>query len=111
MTPAQQKQLSFALVDLYVLCYKDKTGRKPTVNRFREKWGFQDMVDSIGYDRSVEIVKYYFETQNNWTPNHLFNNFDKLDEALTKRDADRARREALREETRRRVEEWDKTHG
>lgn len=110
MTPAKQKQLAFALVDLYVLCYESKTGRKPVVNRYREKWGFQDMLDSLGYDRACEVIKYYFTTTNNYSPVHLFSNFDRFIEAIDKRDKDRARRAKLREQTRKMVEEWDAAH-
>jgi hypothetical protein len=107
---AKQKQQSFALVDLYCLCYESKTGRKPIVNRYREKWGFQDMLESLGYDLAVEVVKYYFTTTNNYSPVHLFSNFDRFAEAIAKRDADRARRAKLREQTTRMVQEWDAAH-
>jgi hypothetical protein len=110
VTPAKQKQLSFALVDLYALCYEKKLGRKPTINRYREKWGFQDMLDSLGYERSCEVIEYYFTTTNNYSPVNLFNNFDRLHEAITKRDLDRQRRKKLQEQTRKMVEEWDAQH-
>lgn len=105
-----QKKQPYMLIDLYIRIQTNKTGRAPVVNRYKEKWGFQDMIDSIGYDRSVEVIKFYFETRNNWTPAHLFSIFDKLDESLRKRDADRERRAILREETRLRTEEWEKTY-
>jgi hypothetical protein len=104
MPPASQKQ-SYSLISLFEHMYELKTGRKPTLNKYREKWGFQDMIDSIGYDRAVEVIKFYFDTPNAWTPGHLFNNFDRLDESLRKRDDDRAHRAALREQTRLRMEE------
>lgn len=107
---SKTKQQSMELIDLFVLCYTSKTGRKPVVNRYKEKWGFQDMIDSIGYERSVEIVKFYFETSNAWTPVSLFNIFDKLDESLRRRDEDRARREKLREKTLEALKEWDAQH-
>jgi hypothetical protein len=109
MAAAVQKQ-PYMLIDLYILCFKNKTGRTPVVNKYREKWGFQDMIASVGYDRSVELIKFYFQTSSNWSPAHLFSTFDKLDDSLRKRDADRERRATLREETRLRMEEWEKTH-
>lgn len=110
MAASKTKQQSLELIDLFVLCYHGKTGRKPVVNRYKEKWGFQDMIDSIGYERSVEVVKFYFETSNAWTPTNLFNIFDKLDESLRRRDEDRARRAKLREQTNKALEEWDAQH-
>jgi hypothetical protein len=75
------------------------------LNKYREKWGFQDMIDSIGYDRAVEVMKFYFETPAPWTTTQLFNTFDRLDDSLRKRDADRERRAILREQTRQRMEQ------
>lgn len=104
MPPASQKQ-AYSLIGLFEHMHELKTGRKVALNKYREKWGFQDMIDSIGYERSTEVIKFYFETVNAWTPQHLFNNFDRLDESLRKRDEDRKRRAILREQTRQRMED------
>lgn len=100
-----QKKQPYMLIDLYILLYKQKSGRAPVINRYKEKWGFQDMIDSLEYDRAVEVIKYYFMTDNNWSTSQLFNNFEKYDDALRKRDADREYRAKLREETRLRMED------
>lgn len=100
--------LYYKLMDLFASEYQIKFGKKPSLNRYREKWGFKDMIDSIGYDRSVEVIQFFFTTtRNNYTTNNLFNNFDVLDRALTERDEDRAKRARLIKETEQRVREWD----
>lgn len=105
------KNLHYKLMDLFSSEYEIKFGKKPTLNRYREKWGFKDMIDSIGYDRAVEVLKFFFTTtRNNYTTNSLFNDFDTLDRALTERDEDRAKRARLIKETEQRVREWDATH-
>lgn len=107
---AKQKE-PYMMMDAYVALYKTKFGKKPTINRYREKWGFGDMIDSIGYDRSMEVMRYFFDTvRGTYSPQSLFNNFDKLDVALAERDADRERRAAIRKETEQRVIEWEATH-
>ena len=111
MARAKSQNLPYALMDAYASLYELRLGRKPNLNRYREKWGFGDMIDSIGYDRALEVLKFYFDTQrNNYTTNNLFNTFDKLDLAITQRDQDRARREATRKLTELRVQEWDREH-
>lgn len=104
MASAAQKQ-PYMLISLFEHLFEQRAGRKLTLNKYREKWGFQDMIDSVGYDRAVEIIKFYFSTDNQWTTSHLFNVFDKLDDSLRKRDEDRVKRAKLREETRLRMEE------
>ena len=104
----KQDNRTYALIDLYALLYSDKYKKKPTVNKYRDKWGFLDMIDSVGYERSVKITKYYFSLDRAGHPlNWLFNNFDKLDEGLSMRDADRQKRATLREQTAKRMEESD----
>jgi hypothetical protein len=105
---AKAKSLPYALMDKYVAAYSNKFGRKPEINRYREKWGFGDMIESIGYERSLAVIEFYFLTsQDIYSPAKLFNTFDKLDVALAERDADRAKRTKVREETERRVREWE----
>jgi hypothetical protein len=102
----KQDNRTYALIDLYALLYTDRYKKKPTINKYRDKWGFLDMIDSVGYERSVEITKYYFLLDKSAHPlNWLFNNFDKLDTELSARDADRQRRARLREQTARRMED------
>jgi hypothetical protein len=96
----------YALIDLFVLVYSTRFNKKPSVNKYRDRWGFIDMIDSIGYERSVEVVKYFVSLdRDNYQLTWLFNNFDRLDAILTERDEDRARREKIRLKTQQRVEE------
>lgn len=99
----------YALISLFKSQYKSRYGRDITLNQYRERWGFQDMIDSVGYERSREIIEHYFSTSpsQHHNPQWLFNNFEKLDAYMTERDADRERRAKIRELTRQRAEELD----
>lgn len=103
ITAKQQPQV---LISLYLELHRNKYGKAPVVNRFKEKWAFQDVIDSVGYERARQLLEYYFETS---VPGHplmnFYYSFDKMDEALTARDADRSYRLQLMEETRKRFEE------
>lgn len=102
---AKRDTRPYQLVDLYAKLYADKYGRKPTVNKYRDKYGFEDMIDSVGFERTVELLHYYFGTErSSHTLQGLFYNFDKYDEQLKLRDEDRARRAKMMEETKKRVE-------
>jgi hypothetical protein len=99
-------KLAHALVTKYTNLFELKYGRKPTMNRYREKWAMQDVIDSVGYDRAVEILDYYFQISKSGHPLAWFyNNFDKIDESMLKLQEDKNRRAKLLEQTKRMVEE------
>jgi hypothetical protein len=66
----------------------------------------QDVIDSVGYDRSKELLDYYFKITK---PGHpltwFFYNFDKIDENMVKLQQDKERRKFLLEQTKKMVEE------
>jgi hypothetical protein len=100
------------LVTLYMKMFDERYGRKPQLNRYREKWGFQDMITDLGYDRAKEIVEYYFKTSK---PGHpvafLLNNYDKINGYYDEKKNDDEKRRKLRADTAARVREWEEAHG
>ena len=101
---ANEKQ-PYVLIGLYESLYLEKYGRKPRINKFREKWAMQDVIDSVGYDRSVELLKYYFKTNKSGHPlNFFYNNFDRIDQLEKEIKKDKAVRSVLLEETKKMVE-------
>jgi len=99
-------KLAYALMDKYSNLFALKYGRKPSLNKYKEKWAMVDVIDSISYDRAVEVLEYYFKTTR---PGHpltwFYMNFDKLDEVMLRLEEDESRRAKLREQTKRLVEE------
>lgn len=107
---AQQK--AYALITLYENQYKAKYGSKPSLNRHRDKWGFQDMLEDLGYDDARDVIMYYFEMKHIGHPlQTLLRNYDRYHQIKEERKEDRARRLELREKTLKRVEEFEKEHG
>lgn len=65
----------------------------------------QDVIDSVGFDRAIKLLEYYFNTQKSGHPlQFFFYNFDRMDNAITELDKDKARRRLLLEETKHMVE-------
>lgn len=99
-------KLAYALLGFYEKCYTEKYGNKPKYNKYREKWGVQDLIDTVGFDRAKDLLSYYFRIDR---PNHQLQwflyNFDKLDDMLVQIEKDKARRTMLLEQTKRMVEE------
>ncbi len=93
------------LIAYYEDLYSQKYSRKPKINRFREKWAMQDVIDSVGYDRARELLDYYFRTGKNGHPlNFFFYNFDRMDQVEKEREKDRINRSMLRQQTKTLVE-------
>lgn len=100
-----KKNQPYILVWKYQKLYKEKYGKDIIVNKFREKSAMQDVIDSIGFDRAMELLEYYFKL-NRSNHNLLFFlwNFDRLDLAEKEISKDKTKREQLREATKRLVE-------
>jgi hypothetical protein len=98
----------YILITHYQNLYKDKYGKIPTVNKFREKWGMQDVIDSVGFTRTRELLDYYFKTSKNGHPlQFFFYNFDKIDQVNKEIIKDKTNRVLLRQATKKMVEEGE----
>ena len=96
----------YILMTLYQSLYKEKYGRVPQLNKFREKWAMQDVIDSIGLDRAKELLIYYFSLPKSGHPlQFFFYNFDRIDSAVLEVEKDKERRRLLLQETKKMVEE------
>lgn len=106
MSSTSDAKLTYSLLAVYDKLYIEKYGNKPVYNKYREKWGMQDVIDSVGYDRAKDLISYYFKVTK---PKHplawFFYNFDKLDDMLNQAELDKIKREKIREQTKRMVEE------
>jgi hypothetical protein len=106
-----EAKLAHGLVSLYCTLFKEIYKKPAVVNKFREKWAMQDVIDSVGYDRAKELLEYYFKLNKPGHPiSWFFYNFEKLDFNLQQAQADKARRELIRSKTKTMVEERDNEH-
>lgn len=101
---ASEKQ-PYVLIGLYLSMYKERYNKTITVNKFREKWAMQDVIDSVGFDRAKELLIYYFATNKNGHPlNFFYNNFDRIDALNKEIQKDKINRSRLLDETKKMVE-------
>jgi hypothetical protein len=101
----QDAQQAYALVSLYAALYKSKYSKQPLINRYREKWAMQDVIDTVGFERAKELIDYYFKCNKPGHPlNWFLYNFDRLDDIMVKSVEDLERRKKLREQTKTLVE-------
>jgi hypothetical protein len=96
----------YILLTEYQSLYKERYGKAITLNKFREKWAMQDVIDSVGYDRAKELLEYYFGLNKNGHPlQFFFYNFDKMDALKIEIEKDKNKRRLLLEETKKMVEQ------
>ena len=95
----------YVLIGLYESLYKDRYNVKPKINKFREKWAMQDVIDSVGFERAKELLAYYFKTGKSGHPlSFFFYNFDKIDYLKSELDKDANNRRLLLQATKNLVE-------
>jgi hypothetical protein len=96
----------YILLTIYMALYEQKYGKKPRLNKYKEKWAMQDVLDSIGFDKAKDVLNYYFRTGKVGHPlNFFYNNFDRLEDMMVQIDKDIVNRARLLEQTRKLVEE------
>ncbi len=95
----------YVLIGLYENLYFEKYNKKPRINKFREKWAMQDVIDSVGMDKAKDLLVYYFKTAKSGHPlSFFFYNFDKIDYLKTEREKDAKHRKLLLQATKQLVE-------
>ncbi len=106
-----EAKLAYGLVSLYAALYKKVYKKTAVVNRYREKWAMQDVIDSVGYDRAKTLLEYYFSVSKQGHPiSWFFYNFEKLDIQLQAKEEDKTRRQIIMSKTKTMVEERDNEH-
>ena len=96
----------YILLTIYMALYEQKYGKKPRINKYKEKWAMQDVLDSIGFESAKDVLSYYFRTGKSGHPlNFFYNNFDRLEDMMIQINKDVANRARLLEQTKKLVEE------
>lgn len=104
-TPKQ----AHALVSYFQKQYEARYGCKPKrVNRYAARWGFDSILMDMSEDDAKSLIDYYLTTvsQNNHALDWFFYNYEKLIEAKEKHEKDAAALARIREESKKRAEEW-----
>src|SRR5215216_2898384 len=93
-------KLAYSLIDLYIYEYFARFNRRPDVNRFKSKYGFQDMINDLGFERSKKVIVHYVSSNRpSITVNDLLYNYDKISAVIDQMEEDEKNRAVLREET------------
>jgi hypothetical protein len=106
LAEGNKKSEPYILLGIYQKLYKEKYGKQPKVNKYRDKWAMQDVIDSVGYERALELVNYYFHIDRaDHSLIFFLYNFDKMDRMKIEIDKDKKNRQLLLEATKNMVEE------
>jgi len=103
---ARKNQEPYVLLSQYEKLYLSKYGVKPRINKYRDKWGMESMIDDLGVEKARIVLDLYFKTvsSDRHSLSFLYNNYDKIVTFSVIKEKDAERRRAILEETRKRVE-------
>lgn len=102
-----KKRLDYALRGIWKKKYEDQLGQTWNSSIHRDASQLNKVIEDIGYDRSKELIEYYFEVQRRPDFMYFIYNYDKIAEAKDARDKGIEQSKRLREATRRRMKELD----
>ena len=103
---ASKNQEPYVLLWQFEKLYEERYGRKPIVNKFRDKMAMKDVIDSVGFERAQRLVDYYFSlNRDSHKLSFFLFNFDRMDVAEKEHAKDVQNRKKLIEATKRMVEE------
>lgn len=105
-------QQANALITKYVALYKERHGEPPVINRYRERWGFQSIIEDLGKDDATKVVVYYLSLKKSrHDVQELLRTYDELHKNRLADEKDIKDREKLAVETARRVKEYLERNG
>lgn len=83
------EKLAFVLLNNYAKLYQLKYDKKPTLNKYKEKWGASSLIEDFGIDEVDRVLNYYFKLQKDKHPLVWFySNFESLLNALNNTERD-----------------------
>jgi hypothetical protein len=98
-------KLAFAALDYFTEAYSQKYGKKPSINKYRDKWGMDDVISDLGYDDTIRTLDFFFRTARaDHKLNDFYNSYDRLNESRIATEKDKQVRRRLLEETKRRMQ-------
>lgn len=103
---AEKNKQPYIMLWKYEKLYEERYGKKILLNKYRDKSAMKDVIDSVGFDRAMQLLEYYFKTSKAGHSLIFFlYNFDRMDKAEKEIAKDRKKREELRQATKKMVEE------
>lgn len=104
-TQVDKNKQPYVMLWKYEKLYEQKYNKKPRVNKYRDKQAMRDVIDTVGFERGMDLLEYYFKTSKYGHPLVFFlYNFDRMDQAERELTKDKKNRELLREATKKLVE-------
>lgn len=99
------KSEPYRLIGEFAKLYKEKYNKPVRINRYKYKWAMFDMIEDYGSSRVYEVMRYYFDLNNDkHTIDFFVYNFDRLEKSMVELQKDREHRQRLREATKKMVE-------
>lgn len=97
-----ERKNRFALISKFEQLCKLNGHQRPTLNRYKEQWAADDLLESWDDPQLYSAMEYYFKVNNTPTWKGYCNNVDRLLQSMKAQEEDAAFRAAMREK----AKEW-----
>lgn len=100
MAASKDNKESYMLLSLYNTLYRDHYNSSPLVNKYKEKWAMQSIIDDFGVENVSITLQYYFKlSKENHPLSWFFNNFSAIHTSRLNSEKDSRIRAAARQKT------------
>lgn len=100
MAASKNDKLSYSLLSEYISLYYNKYNKSPILNKYKEKWAMQSLIDDFGIDEVRLTLIYYFKLSKDMHPlSWFFNSFSTIHATRLAAEKDNEIREQARKYT------------
>lgn len=100
MAASKTDKDAYSLISLYISLYRDKYNLSPIVNKYKEKWAMNSLIEDFSKDDVEKTLSYYFRlSKDNHPLTWFYNNFSSIHMSRISAEKDDRLRSAAREKT------------
>lgn len=105
-TKPSKAQRPHILMGDFQRLYKERYNKPLVLNKYKYKWAFADLDETLGFAEAAALIEYYFtlDVVKGHSPAHFLNNYDRILLIKAEREAERARTALLLKQTKELVE-------
>ena len=97
----------YILLTIYMALYEQKYGKKPRINKYKEKWAVSSLFEDYSHDTVYECLDYYFRGAKDGHPlTYFFFNFEQIKAMMDDQHKDEQMRLERRKKTQDLVKEY-----
>lgn len=111
MSKAERLKQANELVTMYILLFKEKFGKSPVINRYKQRFALSDILEDMSFDDLKTLLKYYVKVDAEPSLTSFCYEYDELYMKMQRDAKDTLERNQIRKETEERVRKFRERYG